>query len=603
MSTSGATPVPPGPDPRTSHHDSPSPPQNMVQASPAASSHGSTRSSLVTIHKAYERVKPTATIKRYDRTTKLKPPYIDLYLDPIQTSFADGEEPRGWIPLAHPDGALYWVYNWREGQRVMPVYTDAYLYNEEILGEVENFRDAIFSQIKADRMPAEWELVLDLGDEQDPNKRVCCYYFVNHTNRTLFWLHQFDTTPLLSGLRRVKSKQRIQQALESFYWNHWEMFPHDREVPEKLLKELVGIMVHAGLDDMTSQESTSVYTGEELQKLISYMERIKFVGGANGYSAFVVGRLMGFFTHRRYVHFFGQREAHLNADQSIYGGGYKKKRTWLIRCMSLLMLSAPGVYLEALNTVYTDFVVCQRSGCIAPFLVDDILMESLLRRRWNKFICKVQDEWRELVWIGNVLLITNVVFLAIPSVDGSTSSNSSGYSASGVSVGSYIHSPAQVTSFMSIIFCLGCIASAQSLLGHQMIRPHETAEDINKYLHGYYNTHFGLEKLAILYSLPHSLLLWAVASFFAAFIFAAFVDTGGKWQRYPTAVVIFIVILLLIWCDWRTSRWNVDSPRGLSTPIGRGHYVQPDKDQPEQHDSQETTPFKSVHVDPNPRSD
>ena len=28
------------------------------------------------------------------------------------------------------------------------------------------------------------------------------------------------------------------------------MFPHDREVPEKLLKELIGIMIHAGLGEL-----------------------------------------------------------------------------------------------------------------------------------------------------------------------------------------------------------------------------------------------------------------------------------------------------------------------------------------------------------------
>lgn len=85
------------------------------------------------------------------------------------------------------------------------------------------------------------------------------------------------------------------------------MFPHDREVPEKLLKELMGIMIHAGLgelyipaanlqfvllgnpDDMTSHGSTSVYSGDELQKFISYAERIRFIGGADGYSACVVG--------------------------------------------------------------------------------------------------------------------------------------------------------------------------------------------------------------------------------------------------------------------------------------------------------------------------
>jgi len=28
------------------------------------------------------------------------------------------------------------------------------------------------------------------------------------------------------------------------------MFPHNREVPEKLLKELMGIMIHAGLGEL-----------------------------------------------------------------------------------------------------------------------------------------------------------------------------------------------------------------------------------------------------------------------------------------------------------------------------------------------------------------
>ena len=43
-------------------------------------------------------------------------------------------------------------------------------------------------------------------------------------------------------------------------------------------------------DDMTSHGSTSVYSGDELQKFVSYVERIKFIGGADGYSACVVGQ-------------------------------------------------------------------------------------------------------------------------------------------------------------------------------------------------------------------------------------------------------------------------------------------------------------------------
>jgi len=42
-------------------------------------------------------------------------------------------------------------------------------------------------------------------------------------------------------------------------------------------------------DDMTSHGSTSVYSGEELQKFAQYVVQIKDIGGAGGYSACVVG--------------------------------------------------------------------------------------------------------------------------------------------------------------------------------------------------------------------------------------------------------------------------------------------------------------------------
>lgn len=89
-----------------------------------------------------------------------------------------------------------------------PVYTDAYLYDKDIFEEVEKFQEAIFREIpnKANGMPAEWELVLDL-DDGDLHECICYYYFVNCSNRTLFWLHHFDVTPLLYGLPTTSKGQ------------------------------------------------------------------------------------------------------------------------------------------------------------------------------------------------------------------------------------------------------------------------------------------------------------------------------------------------------------------------------------------------------------
>lgn len=81
-----------------------------------------------------------------------------------------------------------------------------------ICEEVDKFRDAILSKIEVNLMPAEWELVLDLGDGEDPRELMCYYYFVNHSNRTLFWLHTFDVMPLLAGLDYVTSERRIRES-------------------------------------------------------------------------------------------------------------------------------------------------------------------------------------------------------------------------------------------------------------------------------------------------------------------------------------------------------------------------------------------------------
>jgi hypothetical protein len=35
--------------------------------------------------------------------------------------------------------------------------------------------------------------------------------------------------------------------IQSFYWTHWEQFPHNREVPPVVLQELTGMLVHAGI--------------------------------------------------------------------------------------------------------------------------------------------------------------------------------------------------------------------------------------------------------------------------------------------------------------------------------------------------------------------
>ena len=84
------------------------------------------------------------------------------------------------------------------------------------------------------------------------------------------------------------------------------MYPHNREIPEPLLQELLGILVHAGfgtseaapafvsltndLDCMTSSNSTAAYSEGELNKLLGYVNHVTSVGGNYGFSACIVGK-------------------------------------------------------------------------------------------------------------------------------------------------------------------------------------------------------------------------------------------------------------------------------------------------------------------------
>lgn len=94
------------------------------------------------------------------------------------------------------------------------MYTDAYLYDDGIREEIEKFRDEIFRKVQeSSNIPAEWELVLDLADNDDPHQSLCNYYFINCSNRTLFWLHSFPLDKnFMQGLAEVNTKRRIRES-------------------------------------------------------------------------------------------------------------------------------------------------------------------------------------------------------------------------------------------------------------------------------------------------------------------------------------------------------------------------------------------------------
>ena len=145
--------------------------------------------------------------------------------------------------------------------------------------EIERFVQEI-NELKC-YLPKDWELVLELEKDNEAGEYICSYYFVSHSDRCLFWLHELDLESVLGNVAGVTEKAHIRKTppvldihrtkhisrssiagsvLVSGFQDvvpmtsrltilryHWEMFPHNRVVPDDLFHELCGMLLHAGV--------------------------------------------------------------------------------------------------------------------------------------------------------------------------------------------------------------------------------------------------------------------------------------------------------------------------------------------------------------------
>ena len=168
-----------------------------------------------------------------------------------------------------------------DGARFKPIYTDTDMCDPALRQEIEEAVEEI-NKLKdiSPPLPEDWELALELGKDEETGESICSYYFVCHSTRCLFWLHEFDLESVLNDLCGVTQQTHIREPARSsrihltkrmtrsgiassllvgghqiatttscltISRSHWEMFPHNREVPEPLVQELTGLLLHAGI--------------------------------------------------------------------------------------------------------------------------------------------------------------------------------------------------------------------------------------------------------------------------------------------------------------------------------------------------------------------
>jgi len=427
-----------------------------------------------------------------------------------------------WLPATHPDGALYFYDPERR------LFTDTDMHDPALKEEVEHFFLFLQQILREEQLnvpSGNCDLVLDIMPTME-GVTQWSYYYACHETRCLFWLERYDGNYMISELDGVESPAHVKHRLEALYWTHWSLFPvtfAGRHLPRRIYDELMGTLVHGCIDMMTSKSSTLLYDDETMQKMIPLVQKAKEAeGGAEFYAAGIT-RLMSFFAHWRFLHFHGQRHARLVRDKTVYNKP-ARERSILITILSPLLFLAPEAHLREMEKLWTDGVII---GTV-----------------WKDFMAKLLEEWNDIILWSTVMLTVNVGFLAIPGV---MFFNINGDALENVRQVVILTSSSQIVSSLSIEASIGSIVIGMLLARFNRTKQKAGPSEVSTYLHEKSWKMFGLEPMAIIFSLPWAFLMWSMVTFSIALLLFCFV-ISNIWTRILLTLMSLSMIAFIIWC-------------------------------------------------------
>ncbi|TFK32491.1 hypothetical protein BDQ12DRAFT_616975 [Crucibulum laeve] len=448
---------------------------------------------------------------RYNRNVKLaKVSNPSVTIEPQTTSFPTSSSISStplanWKPFIHPEGALYFFDARRR------VLTDAYLHDQDALIRIDLYISSIFAYMQKYTIQRVSSAVLVLELRHSGN---CGYYFVDHSDQCIFWLDTFDASDMVTDARVTITLEHLDFEMKSQYWYHNHLFPCNHELSPTVIKIVKEWLVLSIGDVLTSEDHSSPYELKELESLLSVVNTIEGIshrdvndvednGPKGSGGAWLIYRLMFTLYHERFRNLHGHQSARLESTQSLHPD---RERTYLMTIFSPLFLYGPEVHYKKLQHILVDCYVKRTS--------------------WTQLLKELTNEWNYLTLFATVLLNANIAFLAIQSVD------------TGPAHGPRSH--AQRASYISAVASLGSVVI--SLL---FVRQHGTIITM-KFLANRGESSMGLETLALLYSLPYTLLLWATVSFIAAFAIYCF-TSGDAPTIVLMSVACLMFVLLVLW--------------------------------------------------------
>ncbi|EIW55210.1 uncharacterized protein TRAVEDRAFT_31017 [Trametes versicolor FP-101664 SS1] len=510
----------PSPSPRRSHIDlpdvtrlAPTASQNTL-AIPDLDTYPPTPDRLPPVPPALmeDKVWPILQLPRYDDCPTITPTRADWILPPVSLSFPLEDVPPEWVACTHPEGRLYFYHPRKR------IYTDVDVRDLTLLAVLGAFEERLTDMIRAEQvvLPPDCELMLYLERRPISGGYNWLYYYADNTARSLFWVQELDIIDELPEVAGIKTLSNIRYEMESRYWIHCEMYPHNHSLSEDDWAELTGILTFSSIDAITSLTSTISYGADEVHRMLGLVKSAKALTKVD-YATVAMARLLNLFYRQRFLNMYGQPYARLSPAQSVYNTK-KHPRTPLIKIMSFFFWNAPAVHLRGLERIWVDGIIHLRP--------------------WTTFIGKLQNEWQEFVLYATVLLNANVAFLAIPSVDNGTDQLSA----------------AQISSNISIVTSVGSILLGLLLIRQHRVKSKDTPIEAFWFLSARKHPTLGLETLAIIYSLPYALLMWGMVTFLLAFSFECFgtPDTVGVFIFAAAWSAIAILVCWCIFTGWES---------------------------------------------------
>ncbi|EJF57939.1 hypothetical protein DICSQDRAFT_163164 [Dichomitus squalens LYAD-421 SS1] len=423
-----------------------------------------------------------------------------------------------WKPFVHPEGSVYF--------RQENCFTNVWLYDEPNLKAIDDTMEMVIDILRRRRIAlSDVEVCLDL-DIDDDGVKLGCYYVCNKKTEEVFWLHPIGNTFFYDGEDvRILSREHLGLAAGIGYRDHIYMFPHGRHLTPEDLQLLRADLAYHMFDKQTSKSSTAPYSVEDLDNLLKVLKQVEISSEAKEtlpQYVVIVARLRTTLCRERFMRFHGERYAQLDSDRSVYEDEHRQ-RSVLFNVLTWLFFYTPPIYFERLSRVWVD--------------------NKVNYDNWRGFIGELQDDWMASITPSTVILSANVGFLAIQSVD-----HEDDY-----------RSVAQIVSYMSTLLALGNIVACTVLARQHRPNLHLHSDDAIKYLVPRASNRWGMEKLAIIFSIPTAFILWALLFFFIAIAWVCFHNTTIITRvviAVTTAVSTILVAGIIHNGDWQPEQDN-----------------------------------------------